>query len=175
MRHPRVGGHRLAYWRRAMSTSLISPHLTVRSVEEAVAFYERAFGFQRRLMLPGGPAGKIQHAELERQGSKIMVGPESAKRGMLAPITSGRTPSISLYLQVERVDRAHERALKAGAVELLPPSDQFFGAKTSVIADPNGHQWMLAEPRKEMSEQQMREAMRTENYATPKRRQFNTD
>ena len=141
---------------------MITPHLTVRGVEEAARFYERAFGFRRRLMLPGGSANKVQHAEVELGACKVMIGPESPQRGMLAPISTGKPPPVSLYLDVANVDAAHAKAVAAGAIELLPPSDQFFGARTSVVADPDGHQWMLAQQKQDMTEDQMREAMQSE-------------
>lgn len=167
-------------------TTAITPHLTVRDVEKAVLFYEQGFGFRVKLKLPGGATNRIMHAEVEHEGCTVMLGPESPDRGMLAPITRGTPPSINLYLAVPSVDEAHARAVQAGATELLPPSDQFFGARTSVVADPDGHQWMLSEQREEMSEQELRDALRkgTDHSAkdhsgppaqtAPRRRRFKT-
>lgn len=137
------------------STS-ITPHLTVRDVAQAAKFYEAALGFTTKLLLPGGPEGKIMHAEITHGSSSLMLGPESVARGIKAPITAGTTPPVSLYLNVEDVDSAHAQAVKAGAIELLPPSDQFFGARTSIVCDLDGHQWMLAEHRTEVSENAMK-------------------
>ncbi|MFO0722586.1 MAG: glyoxalase/bleomycin resistance/extradiol dioxygenase family protein [Myxococcota bacterium] len=134
----------------------ITPHLTVRDVAASAKFYESALGFTIKLMLPGGPEGKIMHAELSHGNSTIMLGPESISRGVKAPITSGSTPSVSIYLNVEEIDALHAQAVKTGAIELLPPSDQFFGARTSILCDPDGHQWMLAEHRQEVSESSMK-------------------
>ena len=112
-----------------------------------------------------------------------MIGPESPSRGMLAPRSRGAPPSISLYLYVEVVEEAHARAVEAGAVELVAPSDQFFGAKTSVIADPDGHQWMLAEHQRTMGEGEMKAALRRDAASGkahsgeapgPRRRRFTT-
>ena len=141
-------------------TTSITPHLTVRDVREAVRFYEQGLGFSIRLMLPGGPSNTIRHAEVEHGGAVVMIGPESRERGLVAPITSGRPPPVSLYVYVNSVDDAHAQALGAGAVELIAPSDQFFGARTSVIADPDGHQWMLAEHQKVMTESEMKSALK---------------
>ena len=140
-------------------STALTPHLTVRDVQAAARWYERALGFKVKLMLPGGPSGEIRHAEVEHAGCTVMIGPESSSRGMLSPKTRGAPPPVSLYLYVASVDEAHARALEAEGVELIPPSDQFFGARTSVIADPDGHQWMLAEHQRTMSEGQMRTAL----------------
>lgn len=141
-------------------TTAITPHLTVRDVEKAARFYERGFGFRLKMMLPGGPDNKVRHAEVEHHGCGVMIGPESPERGIFAPLTSGKTPPVSLYIYVESVDKAHAQALEAGAAELVPPSNQFFGARTSVVADPDGHQWMLSEHQKVMSEKELHSALK---------------
>ena len=172
-------------------STALTPHLTVRDVQAAARWYEEALGFRIKLMLPGGPSGEIRHAEVEHEGCTVMIGPESSSRGMLAPRTRGVPPSISLYLYVAEVDGTHARAIGAGAVELVSPSDQFFGARTSVIADPDGHQWMLAEHQQDMSEGEMRSVLRRDAHTgtahsgtgdstpgqeqgAPKRRRFST-
>lgn len=137
-------------------THVIVPHLTVRNVERAAHFYRDGFGFRIKLMLPGGQTRAIRHAEVECGGATVMLGPESAARGMLAPITSGAVPPVSLSLYVDDVDLAHRRAISSGAIELLPPSDQFFGARTSVVTDPDGHQWMLSEHKEDVTEEELR-------------------
>lgn len=139
---------------------LLTPHLIVRDVARAARWYEQALGFRIRILLPGGRNGAIRHAEIERGEAVLMLGPESPERDLLAPISRDHAPSVSLFLSVEGVDEAHAHALNQSAHELLAPSEQFFGARTSVIADPDGHQWMLAEQRQEMSEGEMRSALR---------------
>jgi len=140
-------------------SSSVSPHLTVRDVKAAAEFYAKAFGFTIKMMLPG-PAGKIMHAQLNHGMSVIMIGPESIERGMKAPVTSGQNPAVSLFIYVDDVDATHSRALAAGAKELLAPSEQFFGARTSVVLDGDGHQWMLAQHKKDMSADSMKEALK---------------
>ena len=56
-------------------TTAVTPHLIVRDVTAAVAFYEKAFGFTKKFMLPGA-SGKIMHAEMGHEGCTIMIGPE---------------------------------------------------------------------------------------------------
>jgi PhnB protein len=140
-------------------STAITPHLTVRDVAQAVTFYEQAFGFKRKFMLPG-PGGRVMHAELVHQDCTVMLGPESPERGMLAPVTSGAVPPVSLFVYVDDVDRLHAQALAAGAHEVLPPNDQFFGARTCLLLDPDGHQWMFATHTREVSVDEMLQASR---------------
>lgn len=140
----------------------LCPHLTVRDVARSARWYARALGFQVRLMLPGGVGGAIRHAEIEHGGVGVMLGPESPERGLLSPHSRGTPPSVSLFLRVASVDAAHAQAVSEGAHPLVAPGDQFFGARTAVIADPDGHQWMLAEQHRQMSEGELREVLEKE-------------
>ena len=126
-----------------MTKAPVCPHLTVKDVEKAAAFYETAFGFKTSLKLPG-QNGTAMHAQVEFKGGTVMIGPENAERGMLAPASSGMISPVSIYIQVADVDSQHRQAVAAGGKELLSPMDQFYGARTSIIMDPDGHQWMLA-------------------------------
>lgn len=45
----------------------------------------------------------------------------------------------------ENVDGAWKRAVEAGAKELVPLADQFWGDRTGCLEDPFGHQWWLAQ------------------------------
>ncbi|HJL42606.1 MAG TPA: VOC family protein [Myxococcales bacterium LLY-WYZ-16_1] len=146
-----------------VKTTAVTPHITVRDVEAAARFYERAFGFRIQLLLPGGPHGTIRHAEVGHEGCTIMIGPESPQRGIRAPVDAGGTPPVSMFVYVDDVDAVHQRAVEAGAIELLPPSEQFFGARTCVLADPDGHQWMMAQHQEELSESDMRKRLEESN------------
>jgi PhnB protein len=139
-------------------TTAITPHLTVRDVQAAATFYEKAFGFTRKFMLPGS-GGRIMHAEMGYENCTVMIGPESLQRGMRSPLSAGGTP-VSIFVYVSDVDKLHARAVAAGAKELVAPSEQFFGARTTVLADPDGHQWMFAQHKKEVSVDVMTEAIR---------------
>lgn len=134
-------------------STAITPHLTVRDVAEAMRFYETAFGFKPKFMLPR-PDGKVMHAEVVHDGCTVMIGPESLERGIKAPVSSGFTP-VSLFVYVDDVDRLHAQAEAAGAKTVLAPNDQFFGARTCLLLDPDGHQWMFATHQKDVTVDEM--------------------
>jgi PhnB protein len=138
-------------------STAITPHLTVRDVGAAMGFYEQAFGFKRKFMLPR-PDGKVMHAEVVHDNCTVMLGPESLQRGMRAPVTSGGASPVSLFVYVDDVDALYQRAVAAGAKTLLEPNDQFFGDRTCLLLDPDGHQWMFAEHKKDVSVDEMLQA-----------------
>jgi PhnB protein len=149
---------------KTLSRAALSPHLTVADVQKSAKFYEAAFGFAPKMMMPGR-GGRIMHGELVLDGIRLMLGPESVDRGMQTPKSSGRVSPVSLYLSVGDVDRAHAKALAAGAQELLAPSEQFFGARTSMVMDPDGHQWMLSQQKEELSADELKAAVRPQLLA----------
>ncbi len=142
------------------NTAAIGTHLTVRDIPQAMDFYDKVLGFRRKLMLPG-PGGRIMHAEMVYAGCTLMLGPESPQRGMKSPASLGGTP-VSMFVYVEDVDSAFERAQQHGATVLVPVNDQFFGCRTFVMLDPDGHQWMVATQKQEMSADEILAAMNKE-------------
>jgi PhnB protein len=62
---------------------------------------------------------------------------------VLGPKSVGGTP-VTVLVYVEDVDRAFERALKAGAKELRPVENQFYGDRSGQFEDPFGHHWNVA-------------------------------
>src|SRR5262245_49560042 len=118
----------------------LSPYLTVRSSEEALAFYEKAFGFTVRMTMPG-PDGRIGHAEMSWEDAVIMFGPECPQFENKAPATSKVATPVTLYLYCADVDALFARATAAGAKVDMPPQDMFWGDRVCRVTDPDGHSW----------------------------------
>ena len=49
----------------------------------------------------------------------------------------------SLHLYVEDVDAAYQRALAAGAISLMPPTDQEYGDRDAAVSDVGGNHWYI--------------------------------
>jgi PhnB protein len=129
----------------------VNPYLTVKDAEAAIAFYNQAFGFETRLIIPG-PDGKPAHVELLHKDSVIMLGPEQHEAK--SPASVGGT-SISLYTYVEDVDALCQRARAAGAKVMVEPADMFWGDRLCHIVDPEGHVWAFATHIKDVSPEEM--------------------
>jgi PhnB protein len=118
----------------------LTPILVLKDMEAALDFYRQAFGFKLRNVMRG-PENAILHAEMTHLDSQIMMGPESPERGAFAP--SGPSP-VTLYLLVADVDAIADQARLHGGNIVQPPTDMFWGDRTAVIIDPEGHKWMIA-------------------------------
>jgi PhnB protein len=124
-------------------TPWMMPMLTVKDVDAALAFYQKAFGIEKRMALPG-PDGRTAHAELAWRDAIIMLGPETPDRPVRAPATSGVPSPVGLHLYCDDVDALFARATRAGAKVMSPPEDMFWGDRMCRLSDPDGHAWAFA-------------------------------
>jgi PhnB protein len=129
----------------------------VRGADEAIDFYQRAFGANELFRMPG-PNGKIVHAEILIGDSHIMLSDESAACGSQAPVTLNGTP-VGIFLYVDDVDKTFQQAVKAGAKETMAPRDMFWGDRFGRLTDPFGHKWMVATHIEDVSPAEMEERM----------------
>lgn len=130
-----------------------SPYITVHNAEEAIAFYHAAFGATERFRLADASSGKIGHAELDLQGSLLMLSDENPAWNKSLQ-TLGGTP-VKFCLMVENADAAIAKAVAAGATPLMPASDQFYGFRSGSVRDPFGHEWMLQHEIEKVSPEEM--------------------
>ncbi len=132
----------------------ITPMLTVREVEKAIDFYKRALGAEEQMRFIGPDRKSIMHAELKIGDSIIMLGGEQAEMGCRSPQTLGGTP-VSLYIVLEDVDKALNRAASAGATVTMSVADMFWGDRCGQFVDPFGHKWTLATHKEDLSQEEI--------------------
>lgn len=132
----------------------LTPNLVVRDAAEALNFYQKAFGAEELVRMPGA-GGKIMHAEVKIGDSKLMLGEEMAEFGTKGPKSLGGT-ACSFYVYVHNVDAAWKRALDAGAKMVMPLDDMFWGDRTGRLEDPFGHHWVLAQHTKDVTPAEMK-------------------
>jgi PhnB protein len=136
----------------------LTPHLICDGASEAIAFYTDAFGAVEQSRLPG-PDGKLMHACLKIGDSMLMLVDEMAGCGVLGPKSLKGSP-VSIHLYVTNVDAALEQAVAAGARVIMPLADMFWGDRFAQIEDPFGHRWTMATHQRDVSPEEMQEAVR---------------
>ena len=119
----------------------ITTYLCVDSAAEAIDFYSAVLGFAERHRMVFD--GRVGHCELSLGDSMIMLSDEYPEMGVVGPKTVGGTP-ISMNVYVEDADATFAAALAAGATELRPVEDQFYGDRSGQFEDPWGHRWGVA-------------------------------
>jgi PhnB protein len=120
----------------------VTPYLIVDGAAEAIDFYRSVLGASERGRMDG-PDGKVGHAELEIGDSVIMLADENPDMDARGPKTVGGSP-VSLHVYVEDSDDTFKRAIEAGARELRPVEDRFYGDRSGAFEDPFGHRWDVA-------------------------------
>ncbi|MBM4166609.1 MAG: VOC family protein [Ignavibacteria bacterium] len=131
----------------------ISVFLNMKDVEKAYNFYQKAFGFTRRGMMKG-PDGTAMHAEVEYNGSTVMMGPENPMQNGFAPAYYKGSPA-SMYVYVKDVDAFCAKAKKAGAQCLQECQDQFWGDRICLLSDTEGYLWCFGTHIKDIKPEDM--------------------
>lgn len=135
-----------------------TPYLVVKGASRAIEFYKTAFG-ATELMRFADPSGRIAHAEIKIGDSPIMLGDEHPEMGARSPESFGGSP-VSIMLYVEDVDVVSKKALAAGAKEIRPVKDQFYGDRSGTVTDPFGHTWTISTHKEDVAPEEMQRRMK---------------
>jgi len=135
----------------------VTPYLIVEGASEAIDFYRSVLGAEERFRLPA-PEGRVGHAELQIGDSVIMLADQSPEMGARDPNAVGGTP-VSLHVYVDDSDAVFARAIEAGARELRPVEDRFYGDRSGAFEDPFGHRWDVATHTEDVPPQEMSKRM----------------
>jgi uncharacterized glyoxalase superfamily protein PhnB len=136
----------------------VTPHIVCSNASAAIEFYKKAFGATELHRLPG-PDGKLMHGSIRIGDSTIMLVDEFPQCGSLSP-TSLKGSPVTLHLYVDDADASFKRAVDAGATVRMPLDDMFWGDRYGVLVDPFGHSWSIATHIRDVSPQEMEEAMK---------------
>jgi PhnB protein len=141
----------------ATMQSLI-PALAVKDVAASLRFYNDVLGFETSFTMPDA-GGKLMHASVRRGDVEIMFGrldlTDAHDQGALGK-------GVSLYTTVadtEDIDGLFAHARKSGATIVQEPKDQFWGHRDWTVADPDGYRIVVSKIIKQVTEQEMLEAV----------------
>ena len=135
----------------------VTPHLVCAGAAQAIEFYKKAFGAVEEARLPGSD-GKLMHALIRIGGSAIMLADEMPEWGSLGPKALKGSP-VTIHLYVEDADAFAKRAAAAGAKITMPVDEMFWGDRYGKLEDPFGHQWSVATHLRDVTREEMQQAM----------------
>jgi PhnB protein len=130
-----------------------TPYLIVKGATDAIAFYKKALGAVEVVRLADS-TGKVMHAELLINDSRIMLADEFPDMGYRSPQSYGGS-SVSFLIYVDDVDAQFARMIAAGSKGTMAVSDQFDGDRRGTVTDPFGHVWLLASRKEDISKEEM--------------------
>jgi PhnB protein len=131
----------------------ITPYLIIDGAARAIEFYQRAFDAKELMRIPA-PKDRVGHAEIKVGDSVIMLADEHPEMDAYAPTHFNGSP-VSLLLYVTDVDKQFKQALAAGATEVRPVADQFYGDRSGCLKDPFGHLWHLSTHKEDLSTEEI--------------------
>lgn len=138
----------------------VTAYLQVSNTGDAIAWYERVFGAKEVRARLVAPDGTCMNAEIEIEGTRLMLADEMPSIGSTSPQALSGT-SVVLDIHVADCDAVFQRALDEGADEIYPLANQFYGDRAGRIRDPFGHHWIIATHVKDVSEEEMVAAFMT--------------
>ena len=130
----------------------IVPHIYVEPASDGIAFYKEAFGADELFRIADAN-GRIVHAELSICDSVFMIG-DPDERLYADPRLSGRC-TASLHIFTTDNAALLRRAVDAGAQQVQPPTDMFYGASSASVRDPFGHVWVLLSWKEDLAPAEM--------------------
>jgi uncharacterized glyoxalase superfamily protein PhnB len=120
------------------------PSVIYKDNRTALKWLEKAFGFEISEVLIDAN-DNIVHAEMSHGDGIVMIGYEWADwTKSPASIGGANTQRIFVHLQ-SGIDEHCERARKAGATIAMGPADQFYGERSYMAVDPEGHHWTFSQ------------------------------
>jgi PhnB protein len=135
----------------------VTPYLIIDGAARALDFYKQAFDAKELMRMPA-PNDRIGHAEFRIGNSVIMLADEHPEMDARSPGHYGGSP-VTLMVYVEDVDRQFKQAVAAGATEVRPVADQFYGDRSGTLKDPFGHSWHLSTHKEDVSPEEMTRRM----------------
>ena len=136
----------------------LSPHIVCTGATKAMEFYKAAFNAVETARMPG-PDGRLMHGAMKIGDSTLMLVDEMLEYGAKSPKTLNGSP-VTIHLYVEDADATFARAVSAGAKVMMPLSDQVWGDRYGQVEDPFGHKWSIATHQRDVTPEEMQEAMR---------------
>jgi uncharacterized glyoxalase superfamily protein PhnB len=131
--------------------------LIYRDNRAALKWLQSAFGFEVSGVLTDA-SDNIVHAEMSHGDGIVMIGNEFTVWAK-SPASVGGTNTQRVHVQIERGIDAHcEHARKAGATIAMEPADQFYGARSYMAVDLDGHHWTFSQTIKHVSTEEMEQA-----------------
>lgn len=128
----------------ATSRPSFIPSVIYKDNRAALDWLRRAFGFEPSELLVDSE-GKIAHAEMSFGDGVVMVGSEWIDWAKSPASLDGKNTQ-RIHVRIDRdIDKHCERARAAGATIAMEPADQFYGERTYMAVDHEGHHWTFSQ------------------------------
>ncbi len=127
----------------------VTAQLVVSDARALVEFASKAFGAELVHAAPGPDGKGVMHGFMRIGNAAVFLSDST-----FAPATQA-----NLFVYVPDVDGAFARALAAGAKQLQPLADMFWGDRWGMLSDPWGNIWQVATHKETVAPEEMQKRM----------------
>ena len=110
----------------------------VPGVEDAIAFYERAFGLERTFIDPSGTFGQLATGDTALAFAHESLAVGNFPGGVQLPDGDGKPFNVELAMVFDDPVAAFADAVEAGCAALSQPEEQSHGQVVGWVRDPRG-------------------------------------
>jgi catechol 2,3-dioxygenase-like lactoylglutathione lyase family enzyme len=112
--------------------------LYVRDVEKSIAFYEKAFGFERKFVTPEKDYGELLVGETTLSFASLSLAHSNLRKGFIESDLRNKPFGIEIGFTTDKVEETVHSAVQAGGVILEFPKTKPWGQVVAYLRDPEG-------------------------------------
>lgn len=138
--------------------------LVTRNLERAESFYTRALGL-RTVSRIRNENHQLITVQLQGNTLGIVLSQADPNHHTDAPADHGIS-SVSIVCNVENVDQTVHDFVEAGGALKSGPKQRYWGARTALVEDMDGHRWMFQTITEKRSVSEIRDMIKPWTYET---------
>jgi lactoylglutathione lyase len=112
--------------------------LYVRDVEKTMAFYEKAFGLQRKFIAPGNVYGEMTTGATTLSFAELELAKSNLKNDVIAADLEKAPFAIEIGFTTDDVKKVYDTAISAGATPVAHPQFKPHGQTVAYVRDLDG-------------------------------------
>jgi lactoylglutathione lyase len=112
--------------------------LYVRDVTRSIEFYEAAFGFKRKFIVPGNSYGELDTGNTTLSFATLELATSNLENGVIESSLKQKPFACEIGMTTDDVEGLYKHAIKCGAIAESAPAVKSHGQTVSYVRDPDG-------------------------------------
>jgi uncharacterized glyoxalase superfamily protein PhnB len=112
--------------------------LYVADVEKTLSFYEQAFGFKRKFIVPSGEYGELSTGDTALGFAALWLANKNLPAGFIESNVKEKPLGVEVAFATEDVEAVFQKAVTAGAIAVEKAEAKPWGQTVAYVRDPNG-------------------------------------
>ena len=112
--------------------------LYVQDVTKSIEFYEKAFGFTRKFIVPDNSYGELSTGDTTLSFASVKLAQENLKDGFIESSTRNKPFAIEIGITTDDVEKLYDQSIECGAIAEMPAKYKPQGQTVAYVRDPDG-------------------------------------